>query len=239
METRLRVLLNERGMTAQQLADLVGCTKGGIDSVMHRGVSTITKAKIYAMALKVHVWELFMEPEVSAIGHPVTEWSTETRIEELLNERGIKQIDIAAKMGKQQNAVSKYVHADNLSMTLLEEFAAELNLPVWQLLISPEDYEREMAKRRGEVSETAPVPSAATQAAPQSATSSPTDDLFGWGDKSIDEIMEEEALLAEQEMNEELRKQATKMIPVLSDGEYRYWNMVLILKDGVISTKPV
>lgn len=234
METRLRALLDERGMTAQQLADMVGCTKGGIDSVMHRGVSTITKAKIYAMVLKVHVWELFMEPEISAIGHPVTEWSTETRIEELLNERGIKQIDIAAKMGKKQNAVSKYVHADNLSMTLLEEFAAELNLPVWQLLISPEDYEREMAKRRGEVSE----PAAQTTVA-EEQTASAMDDLFGWGDKTVEEIMEEEALLAEQEKNEALKRKAQKMLPVLNDGEYRYGNMVLVLKDGKVELKSV
>lgn len=248
MALRIKEVIKQKGITISEFAESLGQGQAVVSSIIRRNSCKMDKLNEYAVALNVPIWELmtdkFAYPAPSDYMAPT--WSVQNRLDIIMKELKLNQAKLSQKLGMTPAAVSKCLKQDNLNFSSAEEYAQALGIDPWLLFVSQQEIDEDVARRKGEPYQPAEsenngtvdaLPSALTTG--QSATPSPTDDLFGWGDKSIDEIMEEVALLAEQEMNEELRKQATRMIPVLSDGEYRYGNMVLILKDGVISTKPV
>lgn len=214
METRLRELMTERGLTAQRLADMVGCQKSGIDSVMARGVSSMSKALTYAKALKVHVWELFMEPSISAIDHPVTTWSTSTRIVEIMKERNINQPQMAEILNVSRPNITKAIHSDNISLTTLEAFADAFRLPVWQLLVSPEEYHKEMARRCSDAQQ------------PTAEEPKPTQE-------AVEPQPNDEATTNNNEPS--MWDVQTDTTNKLTDGIYRYGNLTIVLKEGRVS----
>lgn len=61
------------------------------------------------------------------------------RIKDVLKEKGLKQQDLAEKMGISLSAVKQMLGADSLTTSTLERIAAAVNVPVWQFFISPDD----------------------------------------------------------------------------------------------------
>lgn len=221
METRLRELMNERGITSKRLATISGIQKGGIDSVLHRGISTMSRALVYAKALRVHVWELFMKPEVSAIDHPVTEWNTNTRILELINERGMNQRQIASVLGKYSGNITRQIHSDNLSLTIIETFAYALQIPVWQLFISPEEYKMEMDRRKG-IEKVTITAQSKVEERPQSMVTP----------ARVSKVVGNQLAGCEDAQTEEEHDECSH---ALADGVYNYGGRRIVLRDGTIT----
>ena len=67
------------------------------------------------------------------------------RIKDVLKEKGLKQQDLAEKMGISLSAVKQMLGADSLTTSTLERIAAAVDVPVWQFFISPDD----LAKQAG------------------------------------------------------------------------------------------
>lgn len=67
------------------------------------------------------------------------------RIKDVLKEKGLKQQDLAKKMGISLSAVKQMLGADSLTTSTLERIAAAIDVPVWQFFISPDD----LAKQTG------------------------------------------------------------------------------------------
>lgn len=61
------------------------------------------------------------------------------RIKDVLKEKGLKQQDLAKKMGISLSAVKQMLGADSLTTSTLERIAAAVDVPVWQFFISPDD----------------------------------------------------------------------------------------------------
>jgi transcriptional regulator with XRE-family HTH domain len=61
------------------------------------------------------------------------------RIKDVLKEKGLKQQDLAEKMGISLSAVKQMLGADSLTTSTLERIAAAVDVPVWQFFISPDD----------------------------------------------------------------------------------------------------
>lgn len=159
MESRLKQLMRERGLKAESLAKLLGDSLSAVRSVMKRDISTMLIADQYAKALRIPVWELFYDCEVSAIGHELPEWSERSenyipgcpvRISEVMREKKIQQIQLAESIGMLQPQIAKVVHSRTNSVKTLERFASALNIEPYELFISKEDMQREIARRKGE-----------------------------------------------------------------------------------------
>lgn len=61
------------------------------------------------------------------------------RIKDVLKEKGLKQQDLAEKMGISLSAVKQMLGADSLTTSTLERIAAAVDVPVWQFFISPDN----------------------------------------------------------------------------------------------------
>jgi transcriptional regulator with XRE-family HTH domain len=61
------------------------------------------------------------------------------RIKDVLKEKGITQPELAAKMGVSLSAVKQMVRADSLTTATLEKIAGAVDVPMWQLIVSPAD----------------------------------------------------------------------------------------------------
>lgn len=64
---------------------------------------------------------------------------TSFRIKEILDDRHITQAQLAENMGVTASAVKQYLNADSLSTSTLQKIAHGLDVPLWQLLISPHE----------------------------------------------------------------------------------------------------
>ena len=64
---------------------------------------------------------------------------TSFRIKDILDERHITQVQLAENMGVTASAVKQYLNADSLSTSTLQKIAKYLDVPLWQLFISPQD----------------------------------------------------------------------------------------------------
>ena len=64
---------------------------------------------------------------------------TSFRIKDILDERHITQAQLAENMGVTASAVKQYLNADSLSTSTLQKIAHGLDVPLWQLLISPDE----------------------------------------------------------------------------------------------------
>lgn len=61
------------------------------------------------------------------------------RIKDVLKEKGITQQMLADKMNVSLSAVKQMVSANSLTTTTLEKIATALEIPIWQLFVSPSD----------------------------------------------------------------------------------------------------
>ncbi|MCI9608517.1 MAG: helix-turn-helix transcriptional regulator [Muribaculaceae bacterium] len=64
------------------------------------------------------------------------------RIKEILKEKGVTQQELANRLGVTRMSIVKTL-AGNPSQETLERIADALNIPIWQLFISPEEIQRE------------------------------------------------------------------------------------------------
>ena len=64
------------------------------------------------------------------------------RIKEILKEKGITLSQLADTMGVSRQALSRQV-AGKLLVEKAEEIATALNVPMWQLFVSPEEVQKE------------------------------------------------------------------------------------------------
>lgn len=60
------------------------------------------------------------------------------RIKEVLKEKNISVADFADMVGVSRQAISKQI-SGKLLLETLEKFATVLNVPIWELLVSPND----------------------------------------------------------------------------------------------------
>lgn len=65
--------------------------------------------------------------------------SMNIRIKEIMQQKGINNVVLADKLGISKQAVGKMINAESLTTASLEKIASALDVPVWQLLISPDD----------------------------------------------------------------------------------------------------
>ncbi len=65
------------------------------------------------------------------------------RIKEVLKEKKITQVELAEKMDVSISAVRQMVVAESLTTTTLNKIATALNVPIWQLFVSPEEVSKE------------------------------------------------------------------------------------------------
>ena len=61
------------------------------------------------------------------------------RIKEVLKENGYTQQMLADKMNVSLSAVKQMVSAGSLTTSTLEKIASALNVPIWQLFVSPKE----------------------------------------------------------------------------------------------------
>lgn len=61
------------------------------------------------------------------------------RIKEVLKEKGLTQQDLADKMGVSLSAVKQMVNADSLTTATLEKMATAIDVPMWHLIVSPDE----------------------------------------------------------------------------------------------------
>ena len=64
------------------------------------------------------------------------------RIKEILKEKGMTLQELADKMGVSRQALSRQV-GGKLLVEKAEEIASMLDVPIWQLFVSPEEVQKE------------------------------------------------------------------------------------------------
>ena len=65
------------------------------------------------------------------------------RIKELLKEKGCTQQILANRMNISLSAVKQMVSAESLTTSTLEKIATALDVPMWQLFVSPAEVAKE------------------------------------------------------------------------------------------------
>ena len=61
------------------------------------------------------------------------------RIKEVLKEKGVTQTMLANAMGVSKQSITQTLSASSITTTTLEKIATALNVPIWQLFVSPEE----------------------------------------------------------------------------------------------------
>ena len=157
MDTRVRELMRERGLTQLQVAERVGQPVSVVSNELSRGLKSVPSVAKYARALRVPVWELLHKPVVSAMGKELATWSVPsddkgapTRIVEIMRERGLTQLQVAERMGAIRQNVNKWVTSTKLNLSTLQSMATALEIDdehLYLLFISQADYDAEMERR--------------------------------------------------------------------------------------------
>lgn len=157
METRVKELMQERGLRASDVAARVGQPVAVVSNELSRGLTSVPSVAKYARALRVPVWELLHRPVVSAMGKELAAWSepsddkgAATRIGAIMRERGLTQLQVAERMGAIRQNVNKWVTSTKLNLSTLQSFATALEIDaehLYLLFVSQEEYDREMERR--------------------------------------------------------------------------------------------
>ena len=61
------------------------------------------------------------------------------RIKEVLKEKGITQQVLAEKLGVSYQSIKQTLNAPSVTTSTLEKIAVVLDVPIWQLFVSPEE----------------------------------------------------------------------------------------------------
>lgn len=65
------------------------------------------------------------------------------RIKEVLKEKGITQQVLAEKLGVSYQSIKQTLNAPSVTTSTLEKIAVVLDVPIWQLFVSPEEVSKE------------------------------------------------------------------------------------------------
>lgn len=217
-------MLHERNMTTAQLAQMAGVDQTTINTIINRESCSLATLGRYASLINVPIWEMLWDCGVSAVGHEPDDdsWKnapiTSLRIDQLMYNKRMNKAQLARAMGVTGAAVTMMMKrtSTNTAMTVVEKLTNAFSVPVYQLFISEEEYIQEIARRKGISQEEAARNKKQNNMASIIKSVTDATELFNDGNLHFPEETDE--------------PQPT----ILSDGEYLYGNMVLILKDGKI-----
>ena len=65
------------------------------------------------------------------------------RIKDVLKEKGITQQVLAEKLGVSYQSIKQTLNAPSVTTSTLEKIAVVLDVPIWQLFVSPEEVSKE------------------------------------------------------------------------------------------------
>ena len=72
------------------------------------------------------------------------------RIKEIMTSKGFTNTTLSDKMGVTKQAVGQMVKAESLTTATLEKLAIALEVPVWHLLVSPEEVKLDIEESRND-----------------------------------------------------------------------------------------
>lgn len=149
METRLRYLLQERGMTKAEFARQMHIIPQNVNAIMKDRASMVTLIAS-ARVLRVPIWELFYDCGYSCVGIELNEWSENptNRIKYIMSSKKISQKDLADKIGVTQSSVCLTIKNGSYKLSTLEAFAKGLDVPIWELFVTPDGMRREIERRK-------------------------------------------------------------------------------------------
>lgn len=70
----------------------------------------------------------------------------QNRTREILQRLGVKQVELAKKLGMTTVGINQLMRADRPKIETLEKIAKVLNVPVWQLYLTDEEIEQVVAQ---------------------------------------------------------------------------------------------
>ena len=227
MKIRIRELLQERNMTTLQLAQMAGVDQTTINTIINRESCSLATLGRYASLLNVPIWEMLWDCGVSAIGHEPEDGSwknapvSELRTQQLLYEKRMNKAQLARAMGVTGAAVTMMMKriATNTAMSVVEKLQNAFGVPVYQLFITEEEYLKEIARRKGISTEQAAKDKANSVLSSITQNVTDADTIFNDG---------------------KLHFPDDDIIPtptILTDGEYRYGNIVLVLRNGQMTVR--
>lgn len=151
METRLREILKEKGLSANAFAAQMGMAPSGLPL---NGTFAPTVEKLQHIATHLHVatWELFYDCQKTlapATEEPDQRIVVQNRITDLLRSKGLSKTETARRMGVSLPSFTLTIK-NNMSTKTIEKLCAAISVEPWELFISREDLEREIAERSGE-----------------------------------------------------------------------------------------
>lgn len=71
------------------------------------------------------------------------------RIKEIMASKGFTNTTLSEKMGVTKQAVGQMVKAESLTTATLEKLAIALNVPLWHLIVSPEEVKADIEESKG------------------------------------------------------------------------------------------
>lgn len=227
MKIRIRELLHERNMTTAQLAQMAGVNQTTINTIINRESCSLDTLCRYATLINVPIWELLWDCGVSAIGHEPDDDSwrnatvTSLRIEQLMYEKRMNKAQLARAMGVTGAAVTMMMKrtSNNTAMTVVEKLTNAFSIPVYQLFISEDEYLQEIARRKGISTQEAALEKKKNSMISIMQNITDATDVFNDGELHFPEDDEGQTLA------------------MLTDGEYRYGNLVLVLNNGRVTIK--
>lgn len=236
MDFRLREILNERGISIRAFAAQMGVVPNSLPlSVTY--APSLSSLQKYARVLNMPCVELLRKPE-----HPTPMSESDmtdkfdlnemalANIKRIMSEKQLLLKQVAEGAGISVQGLSQTLKNNKMSITTLEKIARGLGVEAWALLVDPE------AERKShEIASfgTLQPVRQAVEAEPEDQVFAPeTGDLFAQypDDMTADEMYQMELLRVEQE-----QQQAATDGKLLADGEYRYGNLTITLRDGRVT----
>lgn len=155
MKYRLKELLQERQIGITKFADELGVNYRSLPT-KEEFVPTLERTAMYAKALRVPIWELFYDCGVPYIDNGTDEYIVQDyqcvneKIRQFAALKHLTITEIGKRCGMSQSGVTNNLKSKNLSLTVVEKLCNALEVEPYELFISKEDMQREIARRKGE-----------------------------------------------------------------------------------------
>lgn len=211
MKIHLTEILKQLGTNASAFAAQLGIARNSLP-VNDTYSPTIEKLQLYAERLQIPVWTLIYKECVTVKPSAIYAHRDETaratferRVREVMAAKHIAKAAAAAQAGMTASSFHLAL-GRNVSTTVLEKIAIGLGVEPWELFAT----QREVDEYLGVIPASQPEGYAEPKAE-HTQMDLPMGDLFAQMDA------------------------AEKIQTVLTDGEYRYGNMVIVCKDGQVT----
>ena len=73
-------------------------------------------------------------------------WIMQNRTREILKKLGVKQVELAEKLGMTTVGINQLMRTDQPKIETLEKIASAIDVPVWQLYLTDEEIEEVIAQ---------------------------------------------------------------------------------------------